>query len=125
MRDDELQLDAREQEALDALLREPSLTEAEWDALRREITRACDAPLAARRARPARRPAATRWLAPLVPLAAAALLLVFLGRDGAPPAELTPAEQALLADVPEDEFARMVSGASDAEELLLMAVGGE
>lgn len=125
MREDEVQLDAREQVALDALLREPRLTDAEWHALHGRITRLCDAPLAERRARTARRPRTARWLRPLVPLAAAALLLVFFVRDGSGPPELSTAEQALLADVPEDEFARMVSGASNAEELLLMAVGGE
>lgn len=129
--DREFELSPEEERALGAVLGEPELSAAEWEVLRSNIVQAGELPLAERRrAAKSRRPASAAWLRPLLPLAAAAVLLLVLGRTFTTPngasngnTELSPAEQALLADVSDAEFARLVSGAADAEALLLIAAG--
>lgn len=124
-----LELEPAEQEALDALLREPQLTSAEWAALHAQVMSAAAPALAARgapaAAHPRRFPRAWRWLAPMLPLAAAAALLLVL--RPAPDAVMPTVEPeaALLADVSEQDFRLLVSGHADAASLLLLAVQDE
>ena len=123
-------LDPGEAAALQTLLTAPQLTDGDRESLRARIAAAAELPLARRRrALPSRRAVAIRWLRPALPLAAAAVLFLVLFRS-APPGSpengaLTAAESALLADVSDAEFARLVSGAADAEALLLIAVGDD
>jgi hypothetical protein len=132
MKIDRNPLEPEEERALAELLDEPHLAAAEWDRLHGRIARAA-APALARRRMPRRaRGTLPRWLVPVLPLAAAALLVLLLRTPGVDPAgtgpaavELGPAERALLADVSDVEFAQLVSGAADAEALLLMAVSEE
>jgi len=124
------ELSAEEERALAAVLAEPELSADEWEALHARVAAAGELPLARRRrATQPRRRAAMRWLLPALPLAAAAALLILV-RSGtleprpgssAQTADLTAVERVLLADVSDAEFARMVSGADDAEALLLLA----
>ena len=123
--DRESDLSTEAEQALASVLAAPELNDEELAALRGRIAQTAALPLARRRA--AHRPRSrVMWLRPLLPLAAAALLVLVLNRrDGteAPPAaELSAAERALLADVSDAEFAQLVSGAGQAEALLLMAV---
>jgi hypothetical protein len=129
--DRESELDAGAEQALAALLTAPALTDHEWDALRTGVERACELPLARRRAAArARRLRVVKWLGPALPLAAAAVLLLLLGvpsggrnGDGQENDALSAAERALLADVSDAEFTLLVSGAAEAEALLLIAAG--
>ena len=129
--DRESELDAGAEQALAALLASPALTDHEWDALRTGVERACELPLARRRgAARARRLRVMRWLGPALPLAAAAVVLLLLGvpsggRNGGGQGNeaLSAAERALLADVSDAEFTQLVSGAAEAEALLLIAAG--
>jgi hypothetical protein len=132
--------------ALQSLLAPPEMDDAGWDRLHDAVVQAAAPQLAARagenpipsapqlaaRAGDARIPAATnarrraavRWLRPLMPLAAAAaLLIVFVQREGATPLDFT--EEALLAEMSDSEFRRLVSGSAEAASLLLLAVQDE
>jgi hypothetical protein len=124
------ELDPRERAALEALLAPPELTATEWERLHGRILRAAEPRLAALRQAEARATSGDRgfrrrlrWLAPTVPLAAAALLLLFA--PGRRAGSLGEAEAALLADVPDHEFSRIVAGHADAAALLLLAVQGD
>jgi len=129
--DREPELAPEEEQALAAVLAAPALSGDDWESLRGRVTDACELPLARRRrAAHPRRAQALKWLRPALPLAAAALLLILLwspldgprSGDNGQSADLTAAERALLADVSDAEFAQLVSGAADAEALLLIAV---
>lgn len=123
------ELEPAEQAALDALLREPQLTNEEWETLHASVMGAAAPALAARRT-PAgvirrTRGRAWRWLLPALPLAAAAALVLVLRPGPRAPAPLGDAEAALLVDVSDREFGLLVSGHSDAASLLLLAVQDE
>jgi hypothetical protein len=125
--DRDADLPAEMEEAVWSVLAAPELDAEDVAALSGRIAHASALPLARRRAayRP-RTARAVRWLRPLLPLTAAALLVLVLARpdggDASPAADLGVAERALLAEVSDAEFARLVSGAEEAEALLLMAV---
>lgn len=127
--DPALELEPAEQQALDALLREPQLTGAEWATLHARVMSAAAPALAARRApvagRPLRSTRSWRWLLPALPLAAAAALLLVLRPVPDAVAPFVEPEMALLADVSEQEFQLLVSGHADAASLLLLAVQDE
>jgi hypothetical protein len=118
--------------ALQSLLTPPVLDDAEWERLHDNVMQAAAAHLAARAgdvrvrtaAVPARHRASLRWLRPLMPLAAAAaLLIVFVQREDTIPLDFT--EEALLAEMSDSEFRRLVSGSAEAASLLLLAVQDE
>ncbi|CAN5584143.1 hypothetical protein BH24GEM3_BH24GEM3_14520 [soil metagenome] len=127
--------DPQLQVALRALGEEPPVEQVDWEALRRSVNERAELPLARRR-RAARSATAHRWLRPLIPTAAAAglVLAVFFGMRApedsriAPPDAEAPqigfvsAEEALRADLPDDEFILLVSGMANSEELLRLAV---
>lgn len=111
---------------------EVPMDEVDWSAMRSSIRGRAEMPLARRR-RARTRP--TRWLRPLIPLAAAASVAVLIwtggvGRDG--PTTIAPSvvgtayqisvQEALLADMTEQEFRRVVADRNDPDELLLIAV---
>jgi hypothetical protein len=127
-------LEPEQEAALQALLAPPDLPQDDWDRMHRAIVM--------RRARAPRRPRngqcryfgrppqpragahALRWLRPAVPLAAAAaLLLVFVQREDTIPFDFT--EEALLAEMSDSEFHRLISGSAEAASLLLLAVQDE
>ena len=136
MRNDEMNdLEIRPDPLLAAALRsaegEPPLDAVDWDALRTTVRERAELPLARRR-RPARTP---RWLAPLVPLAAAASVAMALWVGGLTSDRAAPAaaraasggvttEEVLRADVSEQEFRLLVSGRSNPDVLLALAVEG-
>jgi hypothetical protein len=119
------------QNALDALLTLPEPTEPEWSALHASIMAAAGERLARRRmvAAPVRqaptRIRRRRWLATALPLAAAAAVLIVIGRPRAPALTLDATAEALLADISDVEFSRLVAGHEDAVGLLLLAVQDE
>jgi ferric-dicitrate binding protein FerR (iron transport regulator) len=129
-------LEPAEQAALDAVLSAPELTDAEWDRLRHSTLHAAERLLAQRRVvlpdrrpapsrvRPPRRPS-LRWIAPALPVAAAAVLLLVLVPRNEPVAPFDAAVETLLADVSDDEFRLLVAGHADAASLLLLAVQDE
>jgi hypothetical protein len=124
-------LDPAQQQALDAVLAAPDLSAAELDRLHRSIMLAAAPGLAARRAAAAPRLSAsrlrgrTRWFAPVLPLAAAAALLMVIRQPDPAELEFHAEDAALLADVPDHEFSLLVSGHADAAALLLLAVSGD
>ena len=126
-RGDDMQLEAAEQRALEALLAVPRLSEGDWDRLHRNIVAGAGATLARRGSNANRR---SRLLRPaILSLAAAATFFIVFRMSvqndrgsSDVPAELTASEEVLLMDVPDAQFTRIVSGGADAEALLLMAV---
>jgi hypothetical protein len=140
-RDDmQAELEPEEQAALEALLRTPELTDADWDRLHRSTSEAAERLLAQRRiasvvarrppsrVRPVRQWPVPRWLAPALPLAAAAALLLFVTqREDAvrPHGTFGAADEMLLADVSDYEFSLLVSGHADPASLLMLAVQDE
>lgn len=151
MKDDRLddtrasELEPRQQALLDTLLATPRITAEEWEQLHGRIARAAADELARRRSLAAplaelpdpvvlpmghgRSPMVTprgraraRWLLPVIPLAAAAALLLVVSVPDEPAPAFGAAEAALLADIPDHEFSRLVSGHADAAALLLVAV---
>jgi hypothetical protein len=119
---------------LGALLRtaegEPPLDQVDWEGLRSSIVGRAELSLARRRTRSA---PLGRWTRRLVPVAAAAsvVLAVWVGFPGADP--ITPlsateaavrAEEVFQADVSEEEFRHLCSGRAKADALLLVAVEG-
>jgi hypothetical protein len=127
-------LEPEQEAALQALIAPPDLPQDDWDRMHRAIVGAAHAHLAARAAAntdtaaapatAARRRAALRWLRPAVPIAAAAaLLLVFVQREDTVPFDFT--EDALLAEMSDSEFHRLISGSAEAASLLLLAVQDE
>jgi hypothetical protein len=130
-------LDPAEEAALAALLGPPACTPAELDALARATVEAAGPALAGRRlaaaraadsirsTRSTRRRRLARRLAPLIPVAAAAALALFLlrGPDASLDIPYGAEERALLADVTDQEFARLVAGHDRAAAWLLLAVG--
>ncbi|NJD09043.1 MAG: hypothetical protein FIB01_00910 [Gemmatimonadetes bacterium] len=130
--DRETELTAEEEQALHAVLAAPELNDEDWEALHARVTAACQLPLARRRpAMRSRRAGTFWWLRPVLPLAAAALLLIIFrlpfgggerSGEAGQAAASSAAERALLADVSDAEFAQLVAAGEDAESLLLMAV---
>lgn len=110
---------------------EPPLEEVDWDALGSSIRARAELPLARRRAEAegarARSGAARAWR-PLIPLAAAAsiALAVWLGGgEDSPesaPVEPVSAEEAFRPDLTEQEFRLLVTGRSDPEGMLRLAL---
>lgn len=110
---------------------EPPLEDVDWDALRGSIRARAELPLARRRreAGGARgRPGAERVRRPLIPLAVAAsvALAVWLVGGEAPPegvpVEQVSAEEVFRPDLSEQEFRLLVTGRSDPEALLRLAL---
>lgn len=141
MNDDDLRFDPapdpRLQKALRDLDGEPPLEQVDWVALRRSISDRAEMPLARRRR--AQRTAPRRWLQLLIPAAAAAglaLVAIFgVSRSGSDAAPLVSAseaartgfitaEEALRADLSDDEFVLLVAGLDDSDALLRLAVEG-
>jgi hypothetical protein len=120
------ELEPAEREALTALITPPALSDAEWQHLHRSVMLATHEALARRRTlapvRSPARPRIRRWLLPVLPLAAAATLLLFIlpNREQRPPLGVT--EEVLLGDMSDHEFRLLVSGHADAASLLLLAV---
>jgi hypothetical protein len=127
--------DPRLQAALRDLEGDAPHEQVDWQALRGAISARAEMPLARRRR--VRRTAARGWMRPLIPAAAAAGLatLVLLGTRGddpaslgetavrgAVPVEFVSAEEALRADLSDDEFVVLVSGLGDHDALLSLAV---
>lgn len=128
---------------------EPPFDDVDTDALRGRIRERAAPELARRRAdgptgvgvdrrvddRSDRRRVLRRWLTavPLAAAAAAAFLLFTADEDGADApatdagdaAAIVTAEDALLADVPEDELRRRVTGRADPAAWLSMAVADD
>lgn len=125
--------DPQLQAALRSLEGEPPVEQVDWEALRRRITERAELPLARRR-RTNRQ--AHRWLRPFLPAAAAAglVLAVFFSMRGPGETPALPAgdeprpesvvtvEEALRADLSDQEFVLLVSGLEDSDELLRLAV---
>lgn len=114
---------------------EVPLDEVDWSAMRTNIRNRAGLPLA--RLRATQKRSSSRWVRPLIPIGAAASIAVILwtggiGRDGAsgpaaPQAATGTAyqisiQEALLADMSEQEFRRVVADRNDPNELLLIAV---
>lgn len=138
MRPDETPQDPTPDPALAAALRsladEPPLESVDWERLRTSIAARAELPLARLRARGSDRPvparAAARLARPLLPLAVAAsvALAVWVGTAGEPPAAESaarlPVEEAFRPDLSEQEFRLLVSGGTDPEALLRLALDG-
>lgn len=126
--------------ALDDVFPELPEQEVDWEALRRSVARAAEAPLARRRAQLEWRERARRWLRPTFPIAvtaaAATLAAILLLREPAaeipalPPIEaMAPAEMQLAVEelllqpeLSDEEFGRLVTGRHEAANLLWFAV---
>jgi ferric-dicitrate binding protein FerR (iron transport regulator) len=127
--DSGMHLDPGAQAALDALLALPEPSDREWAALHGAIVEAGGERLARRRVRaahlrptPVRVHRRRRWLAPALSLAAAAVLLLMIGRVQRETVAFDATARALLADVSDHEFSRLAAGHTDAASLLLLAV---
>ena len=112
--------------ALRSLEGEPPLESVDWEKLRRSISTRAELPLAQRRRGPAKRgPLGWRRMIPLA-AAASIALAVWMGGSGDPSQtrgeERLSAEEVFHPDVSEQEFRLLVSGRSDPEELLLIAL---
>lgn len=114
--------------ALTDLEPQPPMAEVDWEALHHSIHDQAALPLARRR-----RAARWGWARPVIPAAMAAglALFVFFGIRGPAdplgafeerPEGFVSAEEALHADISDDEFILLVSGLADADALLLLAV---
>jgi hypothetical protein len=110
---------------------EVPVDEVDWSAMRTTIRSRAALPLARRRAS-----AKPRWVRPVIPIAAAASIAVLLwaggiGRDGPTGAAVSVAapgatyqlsiQEALLADMSEQEFRLLVSDRNDPDDLLMIA----
>ena len=135
MKDEMNQEELRPDPLLGAALRwsegEVPLEEVDWNAMRSAIRERAAMPLARRRKV---QRGAPRWLRPLIPVAAAASIAVLvwtggIGREGPAGVAVPQAateypisiEEALLADLSEQEFRLVVAGRSDPDELLMIA----
>lgn len=136
MKDEMNQQDIRRDPLVGAALRwadgEVPLDEVDWAAMRTTIRNRASLPLARRRARSVR----PKWLTPLIPLAAAAgiAMVIWTGIPGsdAPGVNGTAVaasgaayqlsmQEALLADMSEQEFRMFVAERSDPDALLMIA----
>ena len=112
--------------ALRSLEGGPPLESVDWEHLRRSIGARAELPLAQRRTRQGKR-GAPLWR-PMIPLAAAAsiaLAVWMAGERSSPetsPEERLSAEEVFHPDLSEQEFRLLVTGRSDPEVLLLIAL---
>lgn len=132
MKHDELRPDPLIGAALRWAEGEVPLDDVDWSAMRTTIRSRAAMPLARRRS--ARR-GVSRWIRPLIPIAAAASVAMVvwtggIGRGGptGPAVQQTAAaasqitiQEALLTDLSEQEFRVLVSARTDADELLMIA----
>lgn len=132
MKDEMNDLELRPDPVMGAALRwaegEVPLDDVDWGAMRSTIRSQAALPLARRR-----ETAKPRWIRPFIPLAAAASIAALLwaggvGRDGpaspaiaAGTAHQISIQEALLADMSEQEFRLLVADRNDPDDLLMIA----